>query len=812
MTKRALWATTSLCVLALTIPTIGTAQESQNTSTDLPEVASEKSYLEVITVTSSRRAESIQDTGSSVSALSSQGIENKGVQSVEDVADLVPGLQVASYQGDTSIYIRGIGTPVIVAGADSSTATYLNGVYLSRAAAIGPGFFDVERLEVLRGPQGTLYGRNATGGAVNIITKRPTEEFSGEARLVYGDYNRIQAFGALSGSITDGVRARIAAEYEDRDGYTTVHRADGSSYDAEDQNYLTMRLTVEADITPDVMLTLTGDYYSADDKANVFHFASLGYQDEVDGWLNTREGSQTIPYFAIKNSGNITETESRDIFSSIDHFNDTSVWGVSGKLDWAIGDYDLSVIAGYKKTDPEFQNSFDLGDTYNTYILRAEDHEQSNIDFQLTSPASDRFSWILGGGYFTEENNIQNNIFGDFWEPILIQGFSDLQAAGVLPPFPIDIPSTELCCELHLNGQQTSDAFNLYFDTSFDMTDTLTLKAGVRYSEEERDGYQAFDLAFLPATAGGDLVRFAPNTIFFPNAISEDRDVVQPDPFGFNVGPVNGPTTFDAVTPKVALEWTPADDILLYVSAQRGFKSGGYNIGSSQRDAFEPEKIWSYEAGWKTSLLENRLMVNGAAFLYDYSNLQSQDSIGNQPIIRNVGKAEVTGIEVEYAALLSDSFRLDGSMTYLNAEFTEGALTEALRPAPLTQAPGSLLVDLAGKNLPRAPEFKVNFGAQSDLRVGNGDLMLRADYTWQDKVYFTVFNIEAASQDSYGVLRARASYSPDDKPYKFSVFGQNLTDETYFTNQILTGTTYGAEFVGSLGAPRTFGIEFSTAF
>ena len=278
------------------------------------------------------------------------------------------------------------------------------------------------------------------------------------------------------------------------------------------------------------------------------------------------------------------------------------------------------------------------------------------------------------------------------------------------------------------------------------------------------------------------------------------------------VAPVEGPATFDATTPKFVLEWTATDDLLLYASAQRGFKSGGYNIGSSQRTPYEPEEIWAYEAGLKAGLLDKRLRLNAATFIYDYTNLQAQDSIANQPIIRNVGKAEVRGAEVEFAALLGSVFQLDGSVTYLDAVFTEGELTEPLRPAPLTDEPGSTLRNLDGLRLPRAPEWKMNIGAQADFAAFGGDLTLRADYAWQDQVFFTVFNINVASQDSYGVLRARATYAPGHGQYKVALFGENLTDETYFTNQILTGTTYGAEFVGSLGTPRTFGIELSTQF
>ncbi|MCI4644689.1 MAG: TonB-dependent receptor plug domain-containing protein, partial [Hyphomonadaceae bacterium] len=273
MSKSAALATASCIVVALSMPTVAASQSTDSVETSAPSTTPETSErtLTTVTVTATRREETVQQTGSAVYALDSEALLERSIQSVEDASELVPGLQVSTYQGDTSIFIRGIGTPVIIAGADSSTATYADGMFLSRAAAIGPAFFDVERLEVLRGPQGTLYGRNATGGAVNIITRGPTDDLEAEARLIFGDYNRVQAFGAISGPLSNGLRARLAVQKETRDGYTTVRRAPPlGNFEAEDKDDLTARLTVEADLAPNVMLTIRGDYYAADDKANVF--------------------------------------------------------------------------------------------------------------------------------------------------------------------------------------------------------------------------------------------------------------------------------------------------------------------------------------------------------------------------------------------------------------------------------------------------------------------------------------------------------------------------------------------------------------
>lgn len=760
-----------------------------------------------IVVTATRREGSLQDAPLAISAYGEQVLKDRSIASVEEVGAIAPGVQIARYQGDTSIYIRGIGTPTIIAGNDSSTAAYLNGTFLSRAAAVGPAFFDVERIEVLRGPQGTLYGRNATGGAVNIVTRRPTDTLEGDARLTVGNFDLVRFSGGLGGPISDGLRARIAFQAEDRDGFATLIRPDNSTQDADDARNIAARLTIEADLGPDAILTLSGDYFRADDRANVFHFASSGYAQEVPNWSQSREGQQTFPYFAIKNAGRVTPRKSRDLFADVPYFNEVEVWGITGQIDWDIGDYGLQLLSSYRETTTSSQNEFDLSDSFNTRVGRAEDHWQFTADVQLSSPAGDAFSWVAGASYFREDNIIDNDVFGDFWEPILIQGLTDLQTAGVLPRFPVVLPQTTACCNLQLSGQQQTEAFAVFADAELALSDRLTLRAGGRYAREQRDGAQRFELLIDPD------VRFAPVVAFFPDAVTDVRGQAVPDPFGFVVAPVNGPTSFNAFTPKVGLDFKPSDDVLVYATIQRGFKSGGYNIGSSQLDAFEPEKIWSYEVGLKGSFIDGAVDINAAAFFYDYTNLQAQDSVANQPIIRNVGQAEVLGFEVESLARLGGGFQIEANATYLDATFTQGELTESLRPAPLNQPPGSLVRDLDGLRLPRAPEWKLGGALQWKGSAANGaEILARLSYVWQSEIFFTVFNIDAASEPSYGLLDARLAYTAADGRWSVAAFGKNLTNETYFTNQILTGTVYGAEFVGPLGPPRTYGVELAYRF
>jgi iron complex outermembrane receptor protein len=765
--------------------------------------------IEEIVVTATRRARSLQEMGETASAFTDVDLSDRLIQDFADLNRADPSVNIATFNGETSVFIRGIGTPLIIAGNDSSVGTYLDGVFLSRGAAIEPAFFDVERVEILKGPQGTLYGRNATGGAVNILTKDPTDTLSMNGDVTLGNYDRARFSGAIAGPLSDRIGARLAVRVERRDGYTDGHRADGSTVDLEDRKDVAVRAKVRADLSDAISLGITGDYYEADDRAMVWHYGSAGYQDEVPGWLNTREGAQALAYFALKSTGRASEAKSRDLFVDAPYYNETKVWGVTGDVDWEIDGHELTLIANYRKTHPKMQNEFDLSDAFANVYQREEDHWQRSIEGLLSSPSQGRLQWIAGAYYFEEKNVVTNNAFGNFWEPILSAGLEQLVAAGVIPPIPTDVPESDLCCALRLNGQQETEAWAAYLDTTLDVTDVLTLKLGGRYSREQRDGAQLFDLVVLPASPGAGVTRFAPNALLFPNAISDSREGVVNDPFGFVVAPNNGPKTFSAFTPKIGIEYEMSENVLGYLNVQRGFKSGGYNIGSGQRDPFAPEKIWSYEAGVKSDLFDDLVRFNAAYFFYDYTNLQAQDAINNQPQVRNVGEAEVQGADVQAILRLTDSMRLEGTLTYLHTRFKEGELTEPSRPAPASAPPGSVVRDLSGLEFIRAPEWKYSLAAEYAGHLPWGDTLLRVDYTWQSKTYFTVFNIDAGAEGSYGLLSARARWTGRDSRWAVTVFGDNLTDETYFSNLIISGAYYGGEFIGPLGPPRTFGVELS---
>ena len=712
---------------------------------DASEPGAEATLQEVI-VTSQRRETEVQTTAAAVSAYSAADLEMHSATSVESLSTLNPSVLVSLFQGEAQIYIRGIGYSSVVGGSDSSTAFHSDGVYISRSAGAVPAYMDVQRIEVLRGPQGTLYGRNATGGSVNVITKGPGKELEYEGSLTMGNYDLFRTFAAIGGPISDRVGIRFAAQREKRSGYTHLVRpvADPAGLgavrdDAEDADSWSARVTLDAQFTDSFRATLKADYYEADDAATVWHYFSPG--------TSTDPIYQALVPISVR-----SQPYARTYGSDIGHFNRPKVSGVSAKLEWDLGDVTLTSLTAYRKTHPFNRDDLDLSPVFGVDQLREEDQNQFSQEVQLSSAASGALQWILGGYYFQEKNAIRNEYFLPFTEGLF-----------GLPPDPV-------CCLLKLNGKTTTDAYAAFGEATYAFNERMQLVLGGRYSSETR--------------GGDNLVVFenAPVTIFDNVAKFDDA-------------------RFSAFTPKAGLNFTVNDDVFLYVSASKGFKSGGFNPGSYQNDPFRPEKIWAYELGAKLTALDHRLRVNLAAFRYDYTDLQVQDVENNNVTIRNAAEAQVDGLELESAWLVTPALELDANATWLNAEFTDGALLDPKFPQLGIQA-------LDGKQLPRAPKLKAGIGAQYGFKLGApGDFTLRVDYTWQDKVYFTAFNVADVSEDSYGWLKGRLRYSSPSAGWSIAAFIDNATNEKVATSKIYNGDIIGSTVLGSLAPPRTYGLE-----
>ncbi len=710
--------------------------------------ASAQGVIDEIKVTAQRRETGLQSTAAAISALSAEDLANRSIDDIEDLGLLSPSMNVALYQGEAQIYIRGIGYSGIIGGSDSSTALHQDGVFLSRSSAAVPAFFDVERLEVVRGPQGTLYGRNATGGSVNVITRGATDAFSAETSLTVGNYSRFRTFGAVSGPISDTVRIRLAAQMERQEGFTTLRRPvtdplSGSvvTTDVEDTDEYMVRATLEFEPSDTFRATLKADYYEADDANSV--------------WLFFNPGTGTNPTFRqylIDRGGQLpTNPLSREQDSDLPHFNLPKIYGLSGKLEWQLGDYALTSLTAFKHTNPLNRNDLDATGAFGVDQVREEDHDQFSQEFQLSSPTDGRFSWILGLYYFTEENDVRN----EYFLPFVDEQFM--------------LPSDDACCLLELNGFSETTALAVFGEGTYSVSDRLDLVVGMRYSDETRDGNNDVRLVNFP-------------TPLLDNVAEFDE------------------ASFDDFTPKLGLNYTMNDNTFVYGSISQGFKAGGFNIGSYQNTPFEPEEITAFEFGLKTDLLENRLRVNSALFFYDYQEYQFQDVENNNTVIRNAAEAEILGLEIEGQALLGDNFVVDFAATWLDAEFANFSAED-----PKARQLGIQVLD--GRRLPRAPELKTSLGLEYTMDLAAGSLAFRADYAWQDDVFFSAFNVSQLSQDAFGWGKLRVTYRPDSARWRLSAFVDNVSDEEVISNATFNGDIIDSTVTGNMAPPRTFGVE-----
>jgi len=714
--------------------------------------------LEVIVVQATKRDAALEDTAGSLNVVAGADVGAGGVQNAADLSVEIPNLSIGDQFGVNRAFIRGIGFNSIDLGADGAVAFLQNGSVITRPAAQLSGFYDLQQIEVLRGPQGTLYGRGATGGVVNLVSKRPTDELEGYGQFSYGNFDAVTLEGAVGGPITDNLMFRVAGEYENRDGYGT-NLATGNPVD--DRDAYALRGSLLYDNGDNLEVLIIGDYFREDDFNYAFHDfgPSIVPQASLPG---PAFGGQTI--FDLTD-----DPEPRDINSDEDAINDREGWGLQGIITWDADDWSVVSTTSYREFDRFNRDDLDVTDVdafgQNNYFENSRAFTQ-DVTFNYQQ---DNWS-LLGGATYVHEkldgqvlvrlNNIRTILFG----------------APADPTAPPDI--------FLQDGSVTTDALGIFLEGTYEVSDRLRITAGARYNYEKRDGDGSFTFTV----------------------------------FGLNV-PTDNTESWDRVTHKFLVEYDVSDDLLLYANSTSGFKSGVINVGSTN-PVIDPEIIWSYEVGFKYADSDRRFNFNGSGFYYDYSNLQvGFVNAANTVETINAASAEIWGIELEANVNVTEEFSLRAFVTYLNAEFTDfcngyyAAGVPSRRQFPVCPTGADNGFDLSGNQLPNAPEFTLAVFADYRTELGNaGYLDLSFDANYQDDVFFTEFNNQDGFQEGYVILNARATYTTADEQFAVSVWGRNLTDEYIVANNITTAPLYGFVRVGSIRPPRTYGVTLSVNF
>jgi iron complex outermembrane receptor protein len=726
--------------------------------------------LEEIVVTAQKRAENIQDTPIAISAITGESIEKFNIDDIGSIAAANPSLVYSEAGGEAQLYIRGIGSNIFSVGVDQSVATHLDGVYAGRANMGLTQFLDIDRVEILRGPQGTLYGRNATGGAINIISRAPTDEFEGYVSGLIGSFERVDVRGALSGPLTDNLSARVAVRRLKDDGYTDDLDPRGTNkIDDNDLTAVRGSLRWKSDAFTATLIAEHSEFENG--NTSVFPIDSTGLAESLGA----------TPNKDIRKTRNNTPS-----------FHNWNTSGVTGNFDWSLSDStNLNLTLGYRDWDSDFLFNTDGTEIEITRSSFIYSSEQLSAELRLSGETG-WGRWLVGAYWFDEDK------FGGL----------GLVRAGFTPPA-ILAPRSFI-----FRADGTGEATALFGQVDFKLADQWTLSAGLRYSDEKK-GDLLRQSTLLPDNE--QLGLFTPNTI--PDATAATTRNVS--------------RSWDAWTPRIGLEYRPTDDRLFYLTYSEGFKSGGFNDLSVVNPPFNPEFIDSFELGAKTEWLNGRLRANASAFYYDYTDLQVSvfASLGNitTTFTTNAAEATVKGLELDLIAKPIDALDIRASLAFLDATYdnfvTPYGTCTAVNAALDSRCVGRIglprLIDAAGNRLNNAPEFKgsLSVGYTIDLAAG-GQVSLLGAAHHQGRVFFLPANTTVMSQASYTLVDARIGYESEAGNWSVGAVLKNLTDEEYFHNIVqFTSTSDARKDVFAIGnalgypAPgRQWGLEFTYRF
>jgi len=573
--------------------------------------------LSEVVVTALRRDTVLQSTPAAVTALSGEDMAARGISTLEDLSATVPNVSFGKNIGQAHIAIRGIGADSVVAGQDPRVAFYQDGVYIARPDAQVTGMFDVGSVQVLKGPQGTLYGRNATGGAIVVTSAAPTDAFEGYSRLGYGNYNTVKVETAASIPLAPTVSTRFAVHYDRHDGYG---KNIVTGTDIDDRNEVGARASLLWKPLDGLELLTIGDYSREHDRANGLHYFGAAQPGVIPLGL-------TLGGTALLNS--------RDIASDIDPKVEITTWGVTEQAKYDAGWARFRSTTAFRKVE-----SVNLTDIDGTTVQLGFDRLFDNakqISQELTADGNvGRVSWLAGGQYFYE----------------------DIGPAGSQIPISSAVVGGPLSLRdafFSLGFQKTYGAAG-YGQLSYELVDGLKLTAGGRYSTEKKDLQDTFQLDFSrPYKPGDPLVP----TVGFPRRLDN---------------------RFSRFTPTATLEYQIDRNLFAYFTYGQGFKSGGYNFGVNQ-PAYQPEKITSYEGGIKSTLVGGAVTANLIGFHYDYSDLQVTQVRGNTSVTENAATAKVNGVELELAVRPIHSLTVGGNFAYLDSKYDRFTSVDPSNPA-----------------------------------------------------------------------------------------------------------------------------------
>jgi len=705
--------------------------------------------LEEVIVTAERRSQSLQDVPISITTFTEELINEGGIIAMEDVALRTPNFKMTAFNiTEPQLFLRGIGNTNDSSGSDPAVAVFIDDVYLGRPSGASTDLYDLERIEVLRGPQGTLYGRNAAGGAINIYTKKPQDEFEAKVGLTAGNYNLGNLRAYVNGPLSDNLAGKLTINVRKRDGFAENIT---TGQDLEDEDTKSVRGQLLFTPTDNVDILLGFDWADIDTSGNNRFLTNLDI-DNYPGVIPTLYPTYRDRGIA---SNALINNDPRKANHEELQYSKKEILGLQARvdidLDWAV----LTSITAYRESESSWWQALNpqLSARLGGFGLQevddgaAQEADQFSQEFRLAG-ASDNLNWVAGAYFFTEEVTRAER-FTTWWDPT-----SHLAVLG------------DGTADFYQNSE--NESFALFGQFTYNLTDALAVTLGARYTDDEKsiDNDTAAPVPNSSPVFASGVPLFSP-----PYSVSASE-------------------SWSETTVRASVDYKITEDHMIYATYSEGFKSGAFN--GTQRYAelaevpIEPELATNYEIGFKTQWLNDRLRVNANYFDLDYENLQVW-VLTNSVLTASNAQAESSGIEAEMAVVFTDNFKITGSFATLDAKFTEGSNS--------------------GNDLPRAPETSWSIMADLSVPMANGavlDMLATASYT--DEFHFEVDNDPRGLQEDVTVWDASATYRPANEAWDVSVWGKNLSDELYSTHHI-DGSYIGATRI--FAPPRTYGVSLN---
>jgi len=738
--------------------------------------------IDEIVVTAQKRAQSAQDIPVAVNAFNAEFVSDAGINNATDLIAYAPGFSGEQYTAGTTVYnVRGIGTDVFGIGAETSVGVFVDDLYAGRIVSSGLSFYDIERVEVVKGPQGTLFGRNTSAGAISVITNKPSNETEASIGVAAGNEGQRQYDLMGNLAINDNLAIRAAYQRQERDGFYNNSVGDEGP---GDQDSKAGRLSARYNWSDRVESLLSYEYMSYDSGLIRVSLSDLDPSSATFfGPIDIRQ------VYKDNQTGRRESPEQLDA----QRVNLQTTWDINDSLT-------LTSVTGYYTHDYMLSQEVQGSPVLVADYTADEITEQYSQEFRL-NVATDAMDWFVGASFFNEQISSDQILdYDDFFLGDIYLGFldtdgsgsfcndgvDDLDGSGVAGDSSVDFDAAILCQSFvsettSVTGE--TDSFALYGDAAFDLSESLKLTLGLRYSRDEKS--LAYDAPVAPT---GGLIQ----DLLGVNLLSAT-----------SAGEVKNSESWDNVSGRIAIDYQLNEDIMAYASVAQGYKAGGFNYvaGADGLPAeFDPEENLAYEIGVKSTLWNQRLQLNAAFFFNDYEKLQQNNIVGGLLTIVNSDASETSGFELDLHARPLQGLDIWATYAYIDASFSDDFIVD-------TDGDG-LTENLKDNKLTRTPRNSGSVIAQYAIPVGDmGEVILRGEYLYKGEQYFDIAN--NLSESEYELYNARIAFESADGNWDLALVGENLTNREYIMDS-QNPLALGAYAVR--GNPRYYRVEGKLRF